>query len=245
MNNDSIIISTRRSRGLLRASTGACFLFTVLVASSAVARSGTSNCQKVEEGSKEVGKTIAGLECQIDVEDRHEEWGYNSLGQICNNSGTEDLVVHCPLLRTEVKSTEGLYCAVASLMYWDDAVIDSDSDGKPGCGLHGQGQGEGNSPWRCVIQSKDETGVFGWWYGYVQAGGIGAIHTMTSMPGVPGGWKIEWASNLMHSNTASHTEFVGASYYLSCELPATLPQSTGKCGGSTCLSSLRWFEKVQ
>ena len=179
-------------------------------------------CNLPKEGNVR-GKAIDGLECQIDWLDKNKDWGYTNIGQICNG-GYEEILVHCPLMRTEMPSTKGLTCASATLVV---------QQGKfRACGPLNPEQ------WDCVLRSQDDTGWYGWYIGSGPWSLTNDTGTYNFSPGFPGAnvWSAEWQAAI--NDSYEITPERGASYMMSCFLPPP-----GSCGGETCLSSLKWWER--
>ena len=169
------------------------------------------------------GKAIDGLECQIAWDDKTKDWGYTNAGQICNG-GYEEILVHCPLMRTEMESTRGLTCASATLVIQESPI--------KGCGPLNPEQ------WDCVLRSQDDTGWYGWYVGSGPWSPINETGTYDFSPGYAGAnvWSAEWQAAINHSYEITPEQ--GASYMMSCFVPPP-----GSCGGLTCLSSLKWWER--
>jgi hypothetical protein len=66
-------------------------------------------------------------------------------------------MVHCPLMRTELESENGLNCASASFIYEHGNQPQGEY---PGCNL------EKRTEYSCILRSTDETGWFGWYHGW-------------------------------------------------------------------------------
>lgn len=174
------------------------------------------------------GKTSPGLACQVDIGSKGADWGYNSLGQICNQDTIDDVMVHCPLLRDLEDSKSGLSCASATLTYHKAGS----QSGPPGCGLV-----NGDS-YECIVQSKDATGYYGWWYGWAEPlSDTGGPLVLTSDP-TGTVWFTDWRGKVWNSYAMGANYYEHGSYYLSCVLP-----SVGNCGGETCLATLKWWER--
>ena len=174
------------------------------------------------------GKTAPGLVCQVEVSDKTHNWGYTELGQVCNYDRNNTVKVVCPLLRDSWSSTNGLECAAATLVRHG---IPS-SYGSPGtCGLDDVRQ------WPCILQSKSATGHTGWWTGWkpIGADGIAPFSFVYDVPTAR--FMQDWQHNLEKSYEVTNEPLQSGIYFLSCILPPV-----HGCGGSNCLSSLKWIE---
>lgn len=211
---------------------GASMLTSLAYAPAAEACLSACNLPRIDGKAKNVqGKTINGLECQVDLEDKDKDWGYTNIGQICNQ-GDEDLLVHCPLMRTQLPSKDGLSCASATLVYQQNG------GDEPGCGLGSE------RAWNCVLLSRDETGWLGWWVGSGpwpdDDGDYGTPNAhIPELHYAPANvWETTWQAAINDSFPVDTGASQGGTYMMSCLLP-----STGTCGGETCLSSLKWWER--
>ncbi len=170
------------------------------------------------------GKTSNGLECQVAYGDRNHSWGYSSLGQICNYDSNDEVIVHCPLLRDKMTNRDGLSCASATVLHQGGAAY-------TGCGLADVRNYE------CVVQSKSSTGRYGWWEGWDSPAGDGGGAIGMNNDAASQTVHTDWRKQLRHSHNVTTNFHGGASYFLSCALPPV-----GSCGGSSCLSNLKWHE---
>jgi hypothetical protein len=199
----------------------------VVHADTADACLATCNALDLRDGDAR-GKSIDGLECQIDWEDKNADWGYTNIGQICNG-GYEPILVHCPLMRTQTKSTKGLSCAAAQFTIQQSPINEG------ACGHFAANE------WNCVLRSQDATG----WYGSYEGSGpwdnkppVNEISTTDFDDGFPAAnvWTAYWRAAINDSKQVTAEQ--GATYMLSCILPPP-----GSCQGETCLASLRWWER--
>lgn len=206
-------------------------LFTLapLVTLEAHARDGTPSCYdgESEKYPRVIGHTTNGLACEVDWWYAGVNHGYTSFGQICNTDPTRQLMVNCPLHRTEVRSLSGLTCASATLVYQNGNL---GPDGEPCSRLIDV------ASYKCLISSRDATGWSGWYWGYANppylfqdtGGGIFAA---------------DFVAKILKSHYTDDTNLKGGSYTLTCLLPPT--GGHDECGGQTCVSLLKWFEAEQ
>jgi hypothetical protein len=218
---------------LQRVSVMAAVLAVSLVAAPAHARPYSEGCDDGADGYEaKKGRTINGLECQVDWTDRYRDtWGHTDLGQLCNWDNEDDLFVHCPLLRTEVSHTDGLGCASATMIHQNG----SQAPGTPCTSLYGTSTNS-STEFECVLRSAEESGWFGWWYGWGTNGQPNI--PLISMGGPGKVWQTEWRAHISLSEITNNEYHKGGTYMISCMLPAL-----NKCGGEVCISSLKWFEK--
>lgn len=170
------------------------------------------------------GKTGNGLMCQVSIGDKNHYWGYTARGQICNYDSNDEVRVYCPLLRDRMSSTAGLSCASATLVHHGDAY--------PGCGLSDE------KSYECIVQSRNSTGVYGWWHGYNPPAGDGGGDIMMVHDAAQNMVYTDWRGKLNNSHSVSTNFHGGASYSLSCDLPPV-----GNCGGRNCVANLKWHER--
>lgn len=164
--------------------------------------------------------TAPGAQCQITVGSKSESWGYSELGQICNYDTNDTIRVVCPLQRQEWSSTSGLDCATASFVGMGGSVT--------GCGRNNANN------WRCIVQSKDQTSIWGWWTGWADVADQGVSFNYSAETG---SIFQDITFKLPHSQSVTTNLDDGGHYFMTCDLPPV-----GGCGGSNCLSSLKWSE---
>ncbi len=183
----------------------------------------TTHCKNVD--SDGVRKTSPGSACTVFVDDRRHHAGDNSIGGFCNYDRDEPVIVTCPLIRERWDRTDGLDCATAYLTRFEPP------DNKPDevCLIE-------TKHWECVLQSKDATGLAGWWEGWSSMASAG----MPKFDTKPGYNQSYWQAVLPHSHQVTDSWSRMGSYFLSCELPPV-----GECGGSNCLTSYKWVESVK
>ena len=171
------------------------------------------------------GKTAPALECQVFKSDKNHNWGYTDLGQICNYDTQDTVRVVCPLLRDRMSSTNGLSCATATLFR-------SGGADPGGCGLID------TNNWKCILQSKDETGLYGSWSGWMgPRTNNGAKLNFNTSQYKYGRLMQDWRYKLQNSFSAGTNYLQSGHYFLTCDLPPV-----GSCGGKNCVSGLKWFE---
>jgi hypothetical protein len=208
----------------------------LLVAAPAMARVGTAVCGDNDhepEGERR-GKASNGLECQIDWQDKAKTtWGYNA-GQLCHHDTKDEILVHCPLLREQTESTEGLTCAAATLVHQGgDATTGTTTP----CHYFAPPQnGFGSPRFECILRSSKAHGWAGWWFG-TGPGEASPSVNITPFGGPAKVWATEWRASMWHSTVVDGDHFHGGSYTLSCTLP-----SVADCGGEVCIAGLKWFE---
>lgn len=177
------------------------------------------------------GKTAPGLVCQVEVRDKNHNWGYTELGQVCNYDAREEVMVVCPLLRDSWTSTNGLECAAATLVRHGVPSIYGSQYPPATCGLDDVRQ------WPCILQSKSATGYTGWWTGWKVIGqdGFPPFDFVYDVPTAR--FMQDWQHSLESSYKVTNEPLQSGIYFLSCILPPVY-----NCGGSNCLSSLKWIE---
>jgi hypothetical protein len=204
-----------------------------LVAGRAAARPYSEGCFDGKDGNGALnGKTVNGLACQVDFMDKDRStWGYTDLGQLCNWDPNEELFVHCPLLRTQVSSAEGLNCASSTMIHQNGFQAP-----KTPCSWLYDTTENSSTRFECVLRSAEESGWFGWWFGW---GFDGQPNIKMQEMGGPGKvWQTEWRAHIALSAIANDQYHWGGTYMMSCMLP-----QLSSCGGEVCLTSLKWFEK--
>lgn len=213
--------ATKRSRQ--------CVLLLAFAAFWAVSAFKTAQaCYGCGEGSD--GKTSPGLACVVRHADRNHNWGYNSIGQICNYDVEHEVEVVCPLLRDVMDSTDGLSCVAATLVRLGGSYVHGARSI-----LCGGGYLDKAAQWECIVQSKDATGLWGWWSDWQPLEYNFDANSTYQDDYVAQDWT--WKLPDSYPVTTEHLQ--SGQYFLSCRLPRV----DRYCGGANCLASFKWREK--